>query len=151
PKISPIVAGTPAASAEPPFEPGDVIKRIGETEVSTFLELETALSQKRAEAVAFYVERESVPRELVKISVPANHFRTLAAWMDFGQITALQTGAPAAADDGLKVGDKILSVNGNEVGTTIDPLALPDYVASLAGQDVEVKVKRPVEGAGSQE
>jgi regulator of sigma E protease len=152
-QVPPAAPGTSAAQAQPPFEAGDVVQRINGTEVANFFELQQALSARRAETVEFQVERKNAPGTLVEISVEPNPFRTLGLWMDFGQIAAVRQGSPAAGDgeNGLKLGDKILSVNGEEVGTAIDPMKLPDHFAALHGQEVEIKVKRPVEGAGSKE
>ena len=147
--ISALVPGSPAANATPSFQPGDTIKKIGETSIESFAQLQELLARKRSETLDFYVQRKNgSPDELFKITVEPNYFRTLGLWMDIGQITAIRKDSPAAIA-GLKIGDKITNVNGRDIGKDINPLELPDYLSSLHGQEVELKVKRQVKGAAA--
>ena len=70
--------------------------------------------------------------------------------MDCGPISALQDESPAKLA-GLKIGDKLLSVNGLKVGTDLDPLKLPNEFAHWAGEEIEVRVKRQKDGGGTEE
>ncbi len=148
--LSPVVPGTPAAEAVPPFEAGDTIRRINDTDVSSFAELQQLMARKRAESLDFYVQRKnSDAGKLTKITVAANRMRTLGLWMDGGQLIAIQDQSPAAKA-GLKVGDKIALVNGKDVGKDINAFDLPNYMASLAGQNVVIQVVREVKGDDAQ-
>jgi regulator of sigma E protease len=70
--------------------------------------------------------------------------------MDVGRITSVVHNSPAGLA-GIEVGDKILRVNDKEVGTTIDPLKLPDFLGQLKGQEVSILIQRPVKGADGKE
>lgn len=151
-EISPVVAGTPAGRADPPFERGDIIRKIGETSVTTFPQLQQILAEKRGETLDFHVERKEQTKDnLVKISVGPSRFRTLGLWMAIGQIAAVQENSPASrTDPPLEPGDKITEVNKEVIGEDINPLELPDYFAKLHGQEIEIVVKRQVPGADPQ-
>ncbi|NOX54859.1 MAG: PDZ domain-containing protein, partial [Planctomycetes bacterium] len=88
--------------------------------------------------------------EPVRIRVPPQPFRSLGLVMDIEPIVAIKEGSPAE-QAGLKVGDKILRVNGRDVGQELNPLRLPDLFASLHGQNVKVEVKREVESGTTED
>ena len=94
------------------------------------------------------VRRENGPEKPVAVRVEPQRFRQLGLTMDIGKITALVNDSPAQRN-GIQVGDKILRVNNRSVGNEIDPLRLPDELASLAGREVTVVVQRDVKGADS--
>ncbi len=150
-QIDPAYPDTPAAQVTPAFEPGDVIRRVGDTDVSTFAELQDILAARRADVLEVSVQRRNAASdELVKIEVAPHAFRTLGLQMDIGPIAAIMDNSPAAKA-GLKPGDKITHVNGRDVGNDIDPLRLPDLLASLHGQEVVIKVKRKITGSEEEE
>jgi regulator of sigma E protease len=69
--------------------------------------------------------------------------------MDIGQISRIRTGSPA--DGKLQAGDKITHVidekgKSREIGRDLDPLDLPDYLAELHGQTIELKFERQAPG-----
>ncbi len=107
------------------------------------------LAAKRDKAVVLGVRRKNAGPDaaLTKIEIQPNHFRTLGLRMAIGPISAIQAGSPAEGK--LKEGDTITHILSPEqltIGVELDPLKLPDYFASLAGQEVRVRVKRPVSG-----
>lgn len=137
--------GTPAAEAGR-FQPKDRIVEVGGQAVKSFAELQTLLSERRAEELEFVVERgPAEKRERVAISVAPNRFRRLGLSMDIEKISAIEADSPADQVQ-LKPGDKIAKVDGQEVGKEIDPVDLPDYFQSRHGQIVSIEYTREVEG-----
>ncbi len=155
-EIKPVIDGTAAAKAEPPFEAGDIIRSIDGEAVTTFAQFQRHLASRRTpENFEIVVDRKSGPekdahRDPVTIKVAANHFRRLGLRMDCGPIAAIQQDSPAAKA-GMKAGDKLLQVNGLNVGTDLDPLKLPNECAQWTGTEIEVKVNRKKEGSGTEE
>ncbi len=135
------VPGTSASAANPPFEPGDVISRIDETDVATFSDLQQLLARKRSREVSFYVNRKRRNQPIEIVTKP-RRFRRLGLQMDMGPVSAIVEKSPAA-EAGLKVGDKITTVDDMVVGQQIDPLRLPDYFADHHGQEVKIDLMRP--------
>ena len=151
PKGNPTVPGLSAAAAEPAFEYGDTIVSLDGTELNGYAQLQKLLAAKRDQTVEIGIRRKGEPKDgsLTQISVAPNHFRTLGLKMAIGRIKAIQRGSPAEKD--LRVGDTITQITGDDgkvlrVGADIDPLRLPDYFAARAGQRVNIKVKREVQG-----
>lgn len=158
----PVSEGLSAALATPPFQSGDEIRRIDDTEVRSYAEFQKTLSVKRDKTVVIQVRRKGAAADasLEKITVGPNHFRTLGLRMDIGKITSIQHGSPAWADrtgpsedeqsKQLRVGDKMthVIVDGQErsVGGDLDPLRLPDFFAEHAGHELVIRVKRDRKG-----
>jgi regulator of sigma E protease len=145
PAESVTVPKTPAAEAQPAFQPGDRIVGLDGRRVSEFFELQSLLVERRDRPVDFQVLRAGTGTE-ESIRVQPQPFRRLGLTMDTGKISAIVQNSPAEKN-GIQVGDKILRVNARSVGTDIDPLKLPDYLASLAGKEVTLEVQREVKGA----
>ncbi len=80
--------------------------------------------------------------ETVSISVPPAQVRSVGLWMAVGPIKSIQKGSQAE-QAGLKPNDQIVAVDDQLVGKDIDPLQLPNYFSSKAGQTVKVTVERP--------
>jgi regulator of sigma E protease len=148
-KESPVVAGSAAAAAEPAFQPGDTLVKVDGQEITSFAELQTMLAERKTPQSSITVQRKT-GQELVDITVGARQFRTLGLRMTSGSITAVQADTPAAAA-GLQAGDKIARVNGRSVGTDIDPLRLPNVLAELHGQPVEIVITRQNKTGGDEE
>ncbi len=142
--------GTPAAAAEQ-FRSRDRIVEVGGQPVNNFAELQDILIERRGEELDFVVERglakpgSKANPERVSIKVAPNRFRTLGLSMDIEKIVAVQFGSPAE-DVGLRPGDKITFVDGQEVGKTLNPVELPDYLQSRHGQSVKIGYTREVGG-----
>jgi len=145
-KRQPIIAGTAAALADPPFQPGDTIRTIGDVPIETFHQLQQQFSRGRGETLSVRVQRDGADEDdLVTLSVPPSRFRTLGLRMDIGKITGIKDGSPAQ-NAGLETGDRITRINDRAVGTELNPLQIPDLLASLQGQEVGISITREVEG-----
>lgn len=163
--VSPVVTGTPAAAAEPPFEPGDTIRKIDGKEVANFAQFYDYLCRNPSKTVVIDVQRDNKDKDgksipatdegpLTAITVKPNYFRTLGVRFEIGRITAVQVGSPAEKE-GLRAGDRITKINGNAVGTDIDPLRLADvfYEAASSREPKEVNVtfSRTIDGGAPEE
>ena len=138
-----VVPGSPAEAVKDAFREDSLIVSFDGTPIETYAQLQTLLARHRSEVVNLGIKQgDEVRRVLLK---PAR-FREVGLWMDIEQIAAIQDGSPAAKG-GLKVGDKITSVNGVDVGKVINPLHMAEHLEMLAGQEVEIRVKRTVEGS----
>jgi len=136
------ISGAGADLAEPKFEPGDVIHKIDGQEVSEFHEMQDILTTRADETLDFSVQRKDAPADsLTKVSVPPTPFLELGVVMDIGAIKFIKDDCPAQKA-GLKIGDKIVLVNQQQVGPDIDPLRLPEVFSKLAGEEVVVYVRR---------
>lgn len=137
------------------FRDGDRIVKVGDEPVESFPELQALLIARRDENLDFVVERRpkvlkpdepAPPAELVTIPVAPNRFRRLGLSMDIEKIVAIQDDSPAA-QVGLQPGDKIVRVDDQDVGHTLNPVDLGDYFQSHHGRPVKVVVTREVEGS----
>jgi regulator of sigma E protease len=149
PSVSP---GSAAENATPPLKAGDVIASVNGEAVESYAELTTLLARHRDQGVTLGVQRaagEDQPPETVEISVPAAPFRTLGVTTEFGKISALRENSPAA-EAGLQVGDRLTKVDGQDIGTDLDPLRLPDYFGQRHGQEVELFIERSLPGGEKQ-
>jgi len=143
-----VIAGTPAADAKE-FLPRDRVVEVGGKSVKSFAELQNILIDRRDEELEFTIERTTSGKaERITIKVAPNRFRTLGLSMDIEKISAVETGSPADQNgEGLHVGDKIIRVDGQDVGNELNPVELPDYFQKKHGQVVEVVYTREVGGA----
>ncbi|HEV2972009.1 MAG TPA: site-2 protease family protein [Pirellulales bacterium] len=158
----PTIPDTSAAKATPEFKAGDTIKFIRRTsdrgkegESNQFVKQPVGDYQRMQEILAtfadhpldIYVERTDgaspgTSATEVKINVLTNPMRVLGLVMGMGPIAAIQKNSPAEAA-GFKVGDRIVSVNGQR---NIDPLRLGEPLRSLVGQEVAIEVERTENG-----
>lgn len=136
-----VMPGTAAEQAKPAFAPKDTVLEISGQKLNNYFELIDLTARRRSETLEYLVQRGN---EQVKIEVPPQKFLDLGMWFDIERVAAIQDDSPAAKAK-LQVGDKITKVNGEDVGTKINPLFLADYFESLAGQEIEVQVKRSVD------
>ncbi|MDA0834411.1 MAG: RIP metalloprotease RseP [Planctomycetota bacterium] len=144
-------AGSAAAKADPPFQPRDTIRKVGDTPVETFADFQKVLAERRSETLTVYVQRGGAPSDrLVPIKLAPTPMRRLGLWMDIGNISAIRDHSPAAKA-GLRVGDKISKINDQQIGHGIDPMRLPDVLASLAGTDVTLTFSRQEKGTEPKE
>jgi regulator of sigma E protease len=147
--FSPTSPGLSASEARPPLLPGDEIKEVDGVALTSYADMQLKLAEKRDKVVELGVRRKGTAPDasLTTIEIQPNHFRTLGMRMAIGQISAIQSGSPAEGK--LKEGDTITHILSPEqltIGVELDPLKLPDYFASLAGQEVHVRIKRPSSG-----
>ncbi len=145
-EIPPALPGTIAAQVQPAFQPGDEIVKVDGNRIHEFAEFQAILSRKRSEPITLAVRRrENGESSTEQITLPPSRFRTLGLRMDIGRISSIVNDSPAK-QNGIEVGDKILRINSQEVGTMIDPLQLPDTLAALQGQEITITVLREVKG-----
>ncbi|QDT65600.1 site-2 protease family protein [Calycomorphotria hydatis] len=143
------LAGTPAAMTEKPFKRGDHLVALNDTEIHDFSEYRQYMAKHRKEPVTYKVERKSESQP-VEITVEPRPARSLGLQVESEQFVGVVDGSPADAAD-LQKGDKFISVDGQDVGSEIDPLILPQYFADRSGEEVSVVIQRQVRGADPQE
>jgi len=146
---SPVEPGTAAAKADPAFAWGDQIRAVNGTLVSSFSEFQDQLANAGPEGAKLTVVRAGSD-EQVEITVGADHFHTLGLRLDAGPISAVQKDSPAALA-GIEVGDKLAKINGRSIGIDIDPLKLPNELAALHGQEIELVFLRQNPTGGREE
>jgi regulator of sigma E protease len=137
-----VVPGSPAAKLKDSFRDNDEIVSVNGDKVDSHSQLQNVLARHRASSVELGIKRGD---KVETVTVEPAKFREVGLWMDIEQIAAVQDNSPAAKG-GLKVGDKITSVNGVDVGKDINPLHLAEHLEMFAGEEVEIGVKRTVEG-----
>ncbi len=107
-------------------------------------DLTTLLQEKWNKPVRLSVERPGAKKEdpgtKVEVEIPAIPVKTIGLDFEMGPITAIRKGSTAEAA-GLKVGDKIVSIDGEPV---TQALRLPTLVATKAGKVIELKVQRKI-------
>ncbi len=133
----------PGSPADGKFKSDDRIVAVDGTPVESHAHLLKLLSRHRADTVAITLNRAD---KEVAVDIDPWKFRDLGIWMDIEQITSLQKNSPAA-QAGLRVGDKIIKVNGQDVGRELNPLHLAEVFEGLAGEEVIVTVLRISEDA----
>lgn len=137
--------GTAAARANPPFQSGDRLAEVDGHPVESFAQFQEALARRTKEDSEILVKRPvkegSKETEDVTIQIGTNYFRRMGLRFDCGPIVAIRTGSPAD-QAGLKVGDKLVKVDGRDIGNDLDPLKLPNEFADWAGRPIEVVVNR---------
>ncbi len=146
---SPVLSGTPEAAAKPAFEFGDRILKVNGVETPSYAAFQDQLVKRGTESATYTVLRKD-GKSQVDIVVPPSLFRTLGFKLDAGQIASIQKDSPAHAV-GLQVGDKLAKINGRSIGSDIDPLQIPDEMAKLHGQDVELVYLRQNPTGGREE
>lgn len=160
-----IVAITPKAAAVQPVS--EVKQDGGKTPptAAAMTSVETKLLYSLRHVTAKYADRElvyAVERQASKgesdqppavtridITVPPAEVRSVGLWMAMGPIRVIQKNS-VAAKAGIKVGDKISSVDGQKPGKDIDPLQLPVYFGQRAGKSVKVVVTRATSEGGEE-
>jgi len=137
-----LASGLPGAAGQavPPLEPGDTIRAVDGHAVASYAELLAALAAADNRAVTLTVERkkgDSSP-ETLPVELPAQPRRGLGMTMEAGPVKAVQDQSPAAVA-GVRVGDRLLAIDGAPVG---DPLTLDDRLRGRAGAPVKLTVER---------
>ena len=154
---SPTVEGHPAH--ESGFLANDLIIKLNGKEVNNRVELSRELFQYWDQPVTFTVLRNTSgvyfsyqkyknagdsDGEIVELTVQPNPRRDTGMAMKYGPISAIQVGSPAY-QEGMKAGDLILTMDGQE----FDPLLAPQYLRKMAREvkPVEFVISR---GEGSE-
>ncbi|MBL8818758.1 MAG: site-2 protease family protein [Planctomyces sp.] len=141
--------GSPAAKASGKFQPGDRLVKLHGQEINTFTQLQQVTARFADQELVYEVQRPKSAEpgtgeeyDLVSITVPPAKVRSVGLWMAVGPIKSIQKGSKAE-QAGMKPNDQIIAVDDQVVGKDIDPLQLPNYFSSHAGQSVKVTVERP--------
>jgi regulator of sigma E protease len=154
----PVLPGSPAAKAQPPFLAGDRIVAIDEQPISNYADLHRVLALHPDRRLTVTVKRKATggeersdqqppgPLESVQIAVEAAPVYQLGMSMTMGAIMAIQSGSPAESA-GILPGDTITHIDGRPIG---DPLALPERLRVQAwqspiGTTVALRLRRPGE------
>ncbi len=124
-----------AARAKPAFEAGDTIRAVDDVPISSYADLIASLSGKVDTDVSVSVTRQGND---VSIVVPAQPRHEPGLVMLAGPIASVQADSPAAAAD-LKVGDRIVSIDGEKLE---NPLTIDDVLKKRAGETVLLGVLR---------
>ena len=124
-----------AARAKPAFEAGDTIRAVDDVPISSYADLIASLSGKVDTDVSVSVTRQGND---VSIVVPAQPRHETGLVMLAGPIASVQADSPAAAAD-LKVGDRIVSIDGEKLE---NPLTIDDVLKKRAGETVLLGVLR---------
>jgi len=129
-----VMPGSPAAAAEPGFEPADkliAVARIDEDGtavdrevVESYVQYHSYLARHPHDRLAITVERsagiegngtesggaesDGTETEEVTVEVARNPMKRLGLIMEMGQICAIQADAPEAVREGIQLGDRIL-------------------------------------------
>jgi regulator of sigma E protease len=141
--------GTPAEAAG--FQAGDQITAINGTSVQTWLDVVPILNEKKAETLDITVSRKDpnsdpkLPRQVVQLKLSPEPVMTLGLRLELGKITAIRNDSPASKA-GVKVGDRLVSIEGQDVGRQLDPQRLPLHFYEHRGQPLKVVVQREVAG-----
>lgn len=137
---NPILPGTPAEKAQPPFEPGDLIVQINDTPVKIGYDLRSYLARNSDKELDFIVERGE-EKQRVTIHVGTNPRRDPGFAISWGAVVGIQRGSPAEAA-GFQAGDLIQSIDGTDPG---DLMTLEERMTRIArdeSRSVEVEVRR---------
>ncbi len=141
--------GSPAEKAD--FHAGDEITAVDGQPVSSWVEIEPLLHEKRAQTLELTLKRLKPDggTEQVTTKVAPAPVMGLGLRLDLGKITAIRKDSPAAKAE-IRVGDRLAKVGGLELGRELDPLGLPDYFYEHRGQPIEVLVQREIVGGEPQ-
>ena len=145
--------GSPADAAG--FQAGDLITAINGTSVTTWLDVVPLLNEKKAETLDITVSRQAQkldpagPRQVVQLQLAPAPVRTLGLRLELGKITAIRVDSPASRA-GLQIGDRLVSIEGEDVGLKLDPQQLPLHFYERRGQPLKVVVQREVVGGQPQ-
>ncbi|RLS34928.1 MAG: PDZ domain-containing protein [Planctomycetota bacterium] len=128
-----------AGRAQPPLAAGDTILSVDGQPISRYDQLAAVLASDPARPVVLGVERKGArDGERIDVVLPGQPRRSLGMVMTGLAVKAVQEGSPAAIA-GLKVGDRLQSLDGEPLG---DPLTLDLRLRGRTGQPVRLGVER---------
>jgi regulator of sigma E protease len=143
--------GSPAAQAEPAFEPGDRFIALDGRPVERYRDIHRYFAHHTDRPVEVTVARTiesddgagGVARseQRLTITVQPAPMRRLGLVMRIGPVAAVQAGSPAAKAD-IRPGDVLTEIDGRPLG---DPMTLPDRLRRRAGETVTLGLRRPDE------
>ena len=145
--------GSQAESAG--FQAGDLITAINGTSVKTWLDVVPILNEHKSETLDITVARLApksdppTPPHVVQIKLAPAPMKTLGLQLALGKITAIRVESPASKA-GLQIGDRLVSIEGQDVGLKLNPQQLPLHFYEHRGQPQRVVVQREVAGGEPQ-
>ncbi len=147
-KETPTQEGRAASNTEIPFLGGDTIVKANGVDVDSMLELQTELVDSYGRDITVTVERKTDPKdenaepETVEIAVTPDRMPTLGIACEWLPIKGIKRDS-VAAKAGFEIGDKIVSVNGEELGSlfTLD-LDVIKHVQEQPDQPIVFVVER---------
>lgn len=157
----------PAGMKEPPTYPGldkadeedfiDTLAAAGPADatpapVESIAEYERLLADHPGAPIKHVIERRSSTsgedgpvKERLELTLPPATFVDFGMRMTIEPIGAVRAGSPAEAA-GFRQGDRILKVEGKEVGKVFDPMRLPVECRKNAGKPMTFEVERTAAG-----
>jgi regulator of sigma E protease len=162
-KVHPARFGSPAAAVMSELDGRKRIIAVNDVKVEDYADLVRELANHDADAIQLTLEQmpkeektndspapaadAAAPAATSKVTVEPAPILNVGLTMKIGPITAIRADSPAATA-GLKVGDRILRVDGQPVG---DPLRWPAKVRHAAGQPVKLLVGNNEQDAAAHE
>jgi regulator of sigma E protease len=153
----PVFPGSPASQARPAFQGGDQVVRIDDQPIASHADVYAQLARHPGRPLKITVKRRAeqpqgpsespVPAKEVTIDVAPAPMRRLGLVMQMGAIAAIQEHSPAA-ETALRVGDRILRVDGQPVD---DPMTWPDQLRRRANGEGQKRVTLSVAREGENE
>jgi len=139
PKLMGMVFGSEVADK---LQPGDNLTAINGEKINNFLDYQKYVANHPYEALKLNLERkvdeESDATEQVEVEIPTVPYRETGLVMEISPIRGIRSGSPAEKA-GLKVGDKLVSLNGQPLG---NGYTLPSRETKWAGDTIEVVFER---------
>lgn len=141
--------GSPAEAVG--FQAGDQITEINGTPVTNWTEVVPLLQEKRAEPLQLTISRipqkdsPESSRTSLSVTLPPQPVKTLGIRLELGKITTIRENSPASRS-GLQVGDRLVKINGQDVGLHLDPQSLPLYFYENRNTPIPVQIQREVAG-----
>lgn len=141
--------GSSAATCGLAFQGGDRIVEAGGIPIRSMSDWNAALASRPDQPLSVTIER-STPIEsdpgasastLLRGTLAPNPMWHLGLEMGMGEIVAVQQESPAAKA-GVRPGDRISRIDGQDVQTLGDPLRLPDLLAKRGGETIRLTLLR---------
>ena len=136
-----LLAHLPIGKVNPALKFGDQIIAIDGQPIENYEQLSLQLARRVDEDLKLTIRRSAAEKgtnEEFHVVLAKNPLRTLGLNMGMGPITAIQDGS-IAEQAGFKVGDRVLTINGQDVG---DPLTLHDQLRRLAGKETVLGIEK---------
>ena len=137
-----LFAHLPVAQTDPLLSRGDEIVSIDGEEVSDYAQLGRVLARRVDDELTLRLRRNSADTDstseadMFEVPLPPLQMRWLGLSMEMGPVAAIQRNSPAE-DAGFRIGDKIVSVNGEPVA---NPMLLPHQLRRLVLAETEEAV-----------
>ncbi|WDI40298.1 site-2 protease family protein [Bremerella sp. P1] len=139
PKLMGMIFGSEVADK---LKPGDNLVGINDEPIANFLDYQKYVANHPYDALKLKLERkidtDSEATEDVEVEIPTVPYRETGLIMEISPVRGIRSGSPAEKA-GIKVGDKLVSLNGEPLG---DGYTLPSRETKWAGETIEVVIER---------